>query len=564
MPLLHALLSARDLGRLQHIAAVLVRHGLGDAVRRLGWADALDRAGQAVNVPHAADLARLQPPEQLRRALEELGPTFIKLGQILAGRADLFGPEWIAQFERLHSSAPAVDPAALRAQLTADLGAPPEQVFAQWDDTPLAAASIAQVHAATLADGTRVVVKVRRPGIAQTIAADLRLLERLAGAAERQWPELQPYRPVLLARQLAQSLTRELDLATECRHAERVARAFAEQPDIVVPRVWWDFTHERVNVQQRIEGVAAGDQAAIDAAGLDRRALARRGARAVLKMIVQDGFFHADPHPGNLFFLPGNRIAFIDFGMCGRVSPQRRDQLLSLMLGLVQRDASAVAQVLLDWADHADNDAAPADEDALLGEIEAFVDQYHGVPLAQLGLATMLADVTTLLRAHRLALPADLALLIKTFVTLEGLGRALDPDFHMAEEALPLLRQALRARYQPRALAERGWAELRGALGLIGGLPKDLARLLRAARRGRLQVHIDVADLRAVADQLDRAASRVSLGLVVAALIVGSAIVMTVQGGPQLLGLPAFGLLGFVAAVLGALWLLLGGRPPRR
>ncbi|WP_088280309.1 AarF/ABC1/UbiB kinase family protein [Ideonella sp. A 288] len=559
MPLMQALLSARDLGRLQTIASVFVRHGFGDMVHRLGWTDALRKAGHTLNLDHAADLAQLTPPEQVRSALEELGPTFVKLGQLMAGRADLFGPEWIAQFERLHSGAPAVAPAALRAQLTADLGAPPEQVFAQWDDTPLAAASIAQVHAATLADGTEVVVKVRRPGIAATIEADLRLLERLAGAALRQWPELEPYRPIDLARQLGRSLRRELNLATECRHAERIALAFADQPEIVIPRVYWDWTHERVNVQQRIRGVPAEDTAAIDASSLDRHVIATRGARAVLQMIVRDGFFHADPHAGNLFFLPGNRIAFVDFGMVGRVTPERRDQLLRLMLGLVQRDAPAVAEVLIDWA--ADDD--PVDDTALLGEIDAFVDQYHGVPLARLSLADMLGDVTTLLRAHRLALPPDLALLIKTFVTLEGLGRGLDPGFHMAEEALPQLREALHARYQPRALAQRGWATLSRTADLLGQLPRDLSRLLRTARRGRIQVQVDVADLRPVVDQLDRAAQRIAVGLVVAALIVGSSIVMTVGGGPTLLGLPAFGLLGFVGATAGALWLMLGGRGRR-
>jgi len=559
MAMLQTLLSARDLGRLQHIASVFVRHGLGDMVHRLGWTDALAKAGHALRLDHAADLARLTPPEQLRSALEELGPTFVKLGQVMAGRADLFGPEWIAQFERLHSGAPAVDTAALRAQLEADLGAPPEKVFAQWSDTPLAAASIAQVHAATLQDGTEVVVKVRRPGIAATIEADLRLLERLAGAAERQWPDLRPYRPVELARQLGRSLRRELNLATECRQAERVAAAFADQPEIVIPKVYWDYTHERINVQQRVQGISAEDSAGIDAAGLDRRLIARRGARAVLQMIVQDGFFHADPHAGNLFFLPGNRIAFVDFGMVGRVAAERRDQLLQLMLGLVQRDATAVAEVLEAWA----GDDEPADDSALQGDIDAFVDQYHGVPLAQLSLADMLGDVTAILRAHRLALPADLALLIKTFVTLEGMGRALDPDFHMAAEALPLLRQALHERYQPGALAERGWASLRRTAALIGRLPRDLARLLRTARRGRIQLQIDVADLHPVVDQLDRAAQRIAVGLVVAALIIGSSIVMTVGGGPTLFGLPAFGLLGFVGATLGAIWLVLGGRPKR-
>lgn len=556
MPILQTLLNARDLGRLQHIAAVFVRHGLGDMVHRLGWADLLDKAGHALRIEHAAHLARLTPPEQLRSALEELGPTFVKLGQIMAGRADLLGPEWIAQLEKLHSSAPPVDIERLRAQLTEDLGAPPEEVFRDWEDTPLAAASIAQVHAATLPDGTEVVVKVRRPGIEATIDADLRLLERLAGAAERQWPELRPYRPIELARQLARSLRRELDLASECRHAERIAASFEGQTDIIIPRVVWAHTSRRVNVQQRVRGVPAEDQAAIDAAGLDRHLIARRGASAVLKMVVHDGFFHADPHPGNLFFLPGNRIAFVDFGMVGRVMPQRRDELLMLMLGLVQRDAGAVAEVLLEWT----GDDNEIDDNALRTDIESFVDQYHGVPLAQLSLASMLGDVTTILRAHHLALPSDLALLIKVFVTLEGLGRSLDPEFHMAAEALPLLRQALHERYQPRALAQRGWQAVRQVAGLLGGLPRDLARLLRTARKGRIQVQIDVTDLRAVADQLDRAAQRIAVGLVVASLVIGSSIVMTVGGGPQLFGLPAFGLLGFVGAGVGGLWLLWSGR----
>ncbi|WP_395704162.1 ABC1 kinase family protein [Aquabacterium sp.] len=559
MTALQALLNTRDLGRLRHIAGVFVRHGLGDLVHRLGWTEALAKAGHALHIEHAADLARLSPPEQLRRALEELGPTFVKLGQIMAGRADLLGPAWIAELEKLHSSAPPVEIGLLRAQLTEDLGAPPEAVFAQWDDTPLAAASIAQVHAATLGDGTEVVVKIRRPGIESTIEADLRLLERLAGSAERQWPELRPYRPVELARQLARSLRRELDLASECRHAERIAQAFAGQPEIVIPKVYWEHTGPRVNVQQRIRGVPAEDQPGIDAAALDRRLIAQRGANAVLKMVVRDGFFHADPHPGNLFFLPGERIAFIDFGMVGRISPQRRDELLTLMLGLVQRDPMSVAEVLIDWAG---NDST-VDDSALHIDIESFVDQYHGVPLANLSLAAMLGDVTGILRQHKLALPADLALLIKVFITLEGLGRSLDPGFHMAGEALPLLRQAVHDRYQPKQLAQRGWQTLRQLGMLLGGLPRDLSRLLRTARRGRIQIQIDVTDLHPVADQLERAAQRIAVSLVIAALIIGSSIVMTVGGGPKLFGLPAFGLLGFVGAVLGAGWVIFGGRPRR-
>ncbi|MFM2341873.1 MAG: hypothetical protein RLZZ592_1526 [Pseudomonadota bacterium] len=545
------LTAARDLGRLQEIAAVFIRHGLGDLVRRLGWADRLARAGHVLRMDHAADLARLEPPVQLRMALEDLGPTFVKLGQILAGRADLFGPAWIAELEKLHSQAPTVPLEVVRAQLAEDLGAPPEEVFARFDAEPLAAASIAQVHGAQLHDGTEVIVKVRRPGIRPVIEADLRLLERLAQLAEDEWPDLRPYQPVGLVRQLGRSLRRELDLQSECHNAERVAAHFAGREHIVIPTVYWDWTGERVNVQQRIDGIPGHELARVDAAGLDRMLLAQRGAQAVLKMIIEDGFFHADPHPGNVFYLPGNRLAFIDFGMMGRLSDARRDQLLSLMLGLVQRDPQAVVEVLMEWTE----DAGHTDLEALQQDVVAFVDQYRGTALAKLSLGGMMNDVTTILREYRLALPADLALLVKTFITLEGLGRSLAPDFHMATEAEPLLEAAVRARYSPRVLAERGWISAVHGLRLLGRLPRELARMLRQTKRTGVQVHVEVRHLERVVDQLDRAVSRLTVAMVVAALIVGSSIVMTVRGGPMLFGLPAFGLLGFLIAGIGGIWL---------
>jgi len=550
--LIETLGAARDMGRLNQILGVLIRHGFGDSVRRLGLADRLEKAGHAVKWEHAADLARLEPPVQLRLALEELGPTFVKLGQILAGRADLFGPEYIGEFEKLHSNVPALPLEQLRPQLREDLGGEPEDVFARFDVEPLAAASIAQVHRAQLKDGSEVIVKIRRPGITDTIAADLRLLARLAALAEAELPALKPYRPQQLVRELARSLQRELDLASECRNAERIAANLAGLSWIVVPRVHWAHTTERVNVQDFVGGVAGNDLARLDAEGLDRNLLARRGAQAVLKMIVEDGFFHADPHPGNVFYLEGNRIAFIDFGMVGRLSARRREELLQLLLGLVERNPQTVADVLLDWTgdDHGLNLSQ------LETEIETFVDQYHGAPLAELNLGQMLADVTTILREHHLGLPSDMALLIKAFITLEGMGRGLDPEFHMTTEALPMLKRVVRARYQPRVVAGRAWQTLRRTLAVAEQLPHDVSRLLRNARRGRVHVGIDIAHLKRVGDQIDRAANRLTMALVIAALIIGSSIVMTVKGGPTLFGLPAFGFLGFASAFVGGLWLV--------
>ena len=547
-----AISAVRDLGRLHAIASVLIRYGFGDMVRRIGMAGALERAGRALRWHEPEELARLEPPARVRRALEELGPSFVKLGQILATRVDLFPPEWIAEFGKLQDAAPAIPFADLLPQLTEDLGAPPETLFSRLETQALAAASLAQVHRAWLADGTAIILKVRRPGIRSVVEADLRLLARLAEIAETEAPELRRYRLREVVRQFTLSLRRELDFSAEGRSAERIAAHFADHPEIVVPRIHWSLTGERLSVQDYVEGIAGRDLAAVDAAGLDRRLLARRGASAVLKMMLEDGFFHADPHPGNVFYLPDNRIAFIDFGMIGRLSEERRYQLAVLLHGLVSHDAEKVAEVLLDWSSDAQTDG-----ESLQPEIEAFVDQYHGVPLKQLDLGAMLSDLAAILREHGLALPPDLALLIKAFIALEGLGRQLDPDFDMAGEATPFLERVLIAHVAPGALARRGWRALSDTLALVAGLPQDLRQLLRAARRGKLQVQVEVLPLKQFGDRLDRAASRLAISVVTAALIVGSAIVMTVERAPALPGLPSFGLLGFIAAVIGGIWVLL-------
>ena len=580
-----ALTAARDLGRLREIATILIRYGFGDMVRRMGLANALERAGQSLPWSKAEEVAPMLPPARLRRALEEMGPTFVKLGQLLATRVDLLEPEWIAEFSTLQDSAPSAPYAEIHQQLSDDLGAPPEAIFAAFDPEPLAAASIAQVHRAWLADGSEVVVKVRRPGIRPMIEADLRWLARLAELAEMGSPELRRYRPQEVVRQFTESLLRELDFGVECRNAERIAANFAEYSDadtprgvpssvtsdatveqppapaiIVIPRVYWPWTGERVCVQEFIDGIPGRNLAAVDEAGLDRKVLARRGARAVLKMIIDDGFFHADPHPGNIFYLPGSRIAFIDFGMIGRLTEQRRSQVIRLLLGLVQQEPARVVDVLLDWTGDGE-----VNEDNLTLEIQLFVDQYHGVPLKRLKVGTMLADLVAILRQHRLALPPDLALLVKAFITLEGMGRELDPDFDMVGEAMPLLEQAMSARYTPAAIIGRSWRTAGEALALLDGLPQDISRLLRAARRGRRDVNLYVTHMKPVGNQHHPAPSRLVVGIVVAALIIASSIVMTVPGGPKVLGLPSFGLLGFLGAVVGGIWLLVaiwrsGGR----
>ncbi|QDH70314.1 ABC1 kinase family protein [Marilutibacter alkalisoli] len=545
------LVATQDLGRLHALASILIRHGFGDLVRRLGLAGALARMGRVLPMEQFEELVALPPHVRVRRALEEMGPCFVKLGQVLATRVDLFPPEWIAEFSRLQSAAPAVDFEAIHAEMSTALESSPESAFLWLDPVPLAAASIAQVHRARLHDGREVVAKVRRPGIRPMIEADLRLLRYAAGKIEARFPDLRRFHPVGVVRQFRASLLRELDLAAECRHAERVAASFVDDERIVVPEVHWPFTSERMNVQDFVDGIPVADIEALDAAGVDRRQVACTGAQVVLKMMLEDGFFHADPHPGNLFVLPGGRIGVIDFGMVGRLSTTRRAEVVSLLSGLVERDPDRVTDVLLEWALQPE-----VDEEQLAIDIDAFVDNYHGVSLGDLDLAGMLLDITGLLRSHRLALPADLALLIKVCLTLEGLGRSLDPDFDMASQARPFLRRALTAQLGPRAIARRGIHALIDTASVLAAMPKELRRLMRSVRGGNARLRLQMEDLPELNRQISHSANRLAGGLVIAALIIGSSIAMTVEGGPTLLGLPFFGLLGFVGASIAGIWLL--------
>lgn len=543
--------AARDIGRLHEIATVLIRWGFGDVVRRIGLSSVLKKAGKVLHVEDVQSLAELGPPERVCRALEDLGPTFVKLGQMLATRIDLLGPEWIAAFEKLQDQVPALAYEKIEAQLTEDLGQSPDQIFPYLDKKAFAAASIAQVHRAQLVDGSEVILKIRRPNIVKRIEADLRLLARLGDVAEKNIPELARFKPIEIVRQFSQSLHRELDLAGECRYAERIAANLTSETYCVVPKVYWEWTSERLNVQEFIDGIAGRELQTLDDHGYDRALLAKRGAFLVLKMILEDGFFHADPHLGNLLALPGNRIAFIDFGMVGRLSTVRREQITDLLFAVVNKDTSGVISVLDEWMyDKVLN------EEALAVEVDTFLDHYHGLALKQLNLSAVLIDLATLLREHSLSLPPDLALLFKTFITLDGVGRRLDPEFNIVNEAAPYLSRIVSARYSPQAILKRSFGNMRDTVNLVSGLPRDIHGLIKSVRRGGIPVHVDVTRLDHFGHQMDKAASRLTIGIVVAALIVGTAIVSGAEQGPRVMGLPTWGFVGFIVAALGGVWLL--------
>jgi ubiquinone biosynthesis protein len=546
----------RELPRLNEIASVFIRHGLGEFVHRIGIAGVLERAGAILQRSPANDAIALDPAQRMRMALEELGPTFVKLGQVMATRVDLFPPRWIAEFEKLHAEVKPVPFEALVPELTRALGAPPSDVFLDIEERAHGAASIAQVHRARLKDGTPVVLKVRRPGVREKIEADLRLLRRVSDLIESEIPEARRYRPAEIAEQFARSLEREADFVTETRNIERFAKNFAGDRHIVIPRIYPEWTSDVLLVQEHIEGTPATELAAVERAGLDRKLLAARGVDAFLKMILIDGFFHADPHPGNVFYLPGNRIVIIDFGMVGRLSPQRRSQVIDLIGGLARMAEEPMLEVLLDWAGD-----AYVDEARLAADVNEMVFDYEGVPLKDIRVGNVIRQFADIVRNHSIVLPSDLSLMFKALITLEGLGRQYDPDFHIINHLTPLVKSALAERYQPGEIARRGRTMVGEFMSVVGGVPRDLARLLREARRGKTRVDLDLKRLDSFGQRLDRTLDRVTVGIMTASLVIGSAIVMTVREGPVILGipvLPALGFLGYVIAFLNSLWIFYG------
>jgi ubiquinone biosynthesis protein len=546
----------RELPRLHEIASVFIRHGLGDFVQRIGIAGLLERAGRILQFRPAAESVKLDQASRMRMALEELGPTFVKLGQVMATRVDLFPPRWIEELEKLHAEVPPVPFDELLPELERSLGGSPFEVFRDIETRAYAAASIAQVHRAKLADGTPVVLKVRRPGVREKIDADLRLLRRVSELIEAEIPEARRYRPAEIAAQFARTLEREADFATETRNIERFAKNFAGDPHIVIPRIFPQWTSDLLLVQEHVEGVPATDPEAVAAAGLDRKVLAARGVELFLKMILVDGFFHADPHPGNVFYLPGNRMVLIDFGMVGRLSPQRRRQVIDLLAGLARMAEEPMLEVLLEWAGE-----AYVDEAKLAADVNELVFEFEGVPLKDVRIGAAIRQFAAIVREHSIVLPPDLSLMFKTLITLEGLGRQYDPDFHIVHHLTPLVRRALAERYRPRELLRRGRNALDEFFNVAASVPRDLSRLLKEARRGKTRVDLDLKRLDSFGRQLDRTLDRVTMGIMTASLVIGSAIVLTVEGGPRLLGvpvLPVIGLGGYVMAFLNSLWIIYG------
>lgn len=535
-----AFVAARDHRRLFIIAGVLIGYGFNNVVDRLGLHAIARLAARRASFPN---VTRLTQPQRARRAIEALGPTFIKLGQILASRPDLLTPEWTDELGKLHSQVSPVPWEKIRPQLEADLGGPPEQIFGEFDETPIASASIAQVYKARLKSGEDVIVKVLRPGLRKIIEADLRLLGNATRIVEREWKEIARYKPKEQMRQLAAGISGELDLASEARNCEMLAEFFTDRDDIVFPKIHWDCTSERVLVQEFIEGIPFNDHARLDEAKLDKALLAQKGTDAFLEMALINGVFHADPHPGNLLAMEGNRIGFIDFGIVGRLSHRRRDQLLIMIGAMLNQNADGLMAVLIDWSGSSTPDLAKVNAAAHL-----FMQRHSGTSF---NLGLVLTDFMTMARENDIFMPTDLAILFKALISADGVMRQLDPQFDLFTAAGPTVQQNMKDRFSWSGLKKKAEAIGAGLLGAASDLPDLVHLLLVRLKQGKVTVEIEIKDLEKLVHGVELAATRLAIALVVAAFSITLA--------PRLLDLgePVFVTITVFVFALGLGWLLL-------
>ncbi|WP_420283296.1 ABC1 kinase family protein [Serratia liquefaciens] len=537
------LVTARDRARLKEISTVLIRYGLQDVIRLLGLSNLLSGAEGSSERQDGQTL-----PQRLRAALEALGPTFVKFGQILATRSDLLDASWTDELDRLHSQASTLSWEQLAPQIRADLKGDPHSLFAEFDETPLAAASMAQIYRARLHSGEAVVIKVLRPGLAKTIQADLRLLTYLAETVEQQSPALARYRPRQMVRALATALTHELDLTHEGNNCERVAQQFAQQHNVVIPKIYWQWSSQRLLVQEFLPGIAPENPQQLATAGLDGPLLAQRGAQAFMKMVLEHRLYHADPHPGNVMALADNRVGFIDFGMVGQLSERRRNQLLLLLQAIAERESAGIVNTLIAWSD-----SDPLDLLDLELAAQNFLDKQAS---ATLTLGKALTDLLVMVREHQLALPPDLVLLFKALITADGVLHRLDPHFDIIATLKPMLQQVMLQRYTPEALQRRMLALGGEALDASEELPQTLRLLMRRLKGGKISADINVKNIDQLSKALERAAITLAIAIVTAAFALGLAPYL-MHSSLRLWGIPLFPALGALACLGGVLLLVL-------
>ena len=538
----------------RHIMAVLAKYGFGEVTGALRSRLSIRLGEKAVPSQVESTVKTGSRPARVRLALEELGPTFIKLGQLLSTRPDVVPPEYIQELERLQDRVAPEAPKKIMALIEQELGGQIENIFDRFDEKPIAAGSIAQIHRAVTHDGLQVAIKVRRPGIVETIRAECEILQDLAGILKNTLFEHEPIELEDMVAEFTAAVSKETDLANERRNQLRFLKLFADDETVHIPEVYEEYCTAGVLTMEYIDGIKSTNKPAIEERRLDGRILAHRGAQFVLKQMFEFGFFHTDPHPGNFFLLPDNVLAPIDFGQVARLSVQDRRFFNEIVLSIVDRDAAHIVRCL----ERDDMLADKTDIHKLTADIEQLIDTYHDFRLKDIPFGMIATQTFDLFRNNHVRPPTQFTLMLKSMMTIESLATSLDPEFRLIEALKPYARRSGLRDFEPKHVLRNLRKAMQGAGDLASRLPEDIDAVLTKLRQGKFQVRVHHEHLETLTKTLDKSSNRVSFALIIAALLVASSLLVAQDG--MVFGLLSFqtmGVLGYIIAAIIGIWLVI-------
>ena len=534
--------------RYKQIINVLIKYGFGYFVERVGI---ILPKGFVREKPDPTD--KMTTPQKVVMMLQELGPTFIKLGQLLSTRPDIIPEDYIKELKRLQDDVAPFSFEEVKNQIEEELESDITNIFPSFDIEPLAAASIGQVHRAVLKNGQDVVVKVRRPEIEKVMAVDLEIILSLTRLVEKHIPETRYYDPVGKVEEFTEAMHKELDYTREGFNIDKFRQNFEGDETIYVPQVFWEATTRKILTIEYIEGYKVTQSSKISKQGLDRGKIAEHGAKAIMKQIFTHGFFHGDPHPGNILIKHDGKIAFIDFGMMGRIDKYTKYKLAELIIGVINKDTGKIVNVLLELS-QIEEDLNTADMEL---DAEDLVERYYGKSLKNMNMSKLLNEVFTIVAKYRIILPSNFTLLLKSLITIEGVGLELDPDFNIFEVAKPFVNKMLRERYDPRHLLKEALTTLGDFNKSLILIPKLISGLYQRTKIDSIKLDFETRGTERVLSELNRMINRLVFSLIVASLIIGSSLIIQADVGPFLFNYPFLGVMGFVAAGLLGIWLII-------
>ncbi len=536
---------ATHLPRYNEILHVLFKYGFGDVLKLVALQRVVGMEDAELKV-HETGLLAKPPAERLRLALEELGPTFIKFGQILSARRDLVNDEYYAELCKLHDDVPTFPGKLAKKIFSDEIGITVSQAFAEFDEEPLAGASIAQVHRAVTVEGAVVAVKVQRPDIQKLIERDLAIILDLAKFVDKHVPEIAVLNPVGVVQEFSATLRKELDFTNEAANAERFAKQFEDSEDIHVPAVLREFSGERVLTMEFMEGIPVNDPDKLQAAGIDPIELSERISKLIYQQIFDFGFFHADPHPGNMTVLKGGVVGLYDYGMMGSFSPGFRSSVAHLIAGLAEKDHQQVMRSILEMSD----EGIVEDSDRMLRDVEDFSDQHLNQPLRDINLGYVLNKLLELLRKNRLRMKGSFYLGIKALSQVEAIGRALNPDLNFVIQGEPYASKLIEGKYHPLHLFGLVKRLLTESVDFLEDFPHDFRTLWNRIRRGQFNIplkhNIDPEGFEPLRKTLDSIANRLTNAILAASVLICSSILVLANLPPRIMEVPVIGLIGLI------------------